>query len=194
MFRNRILRSLCILVLGILLTMYSADAPAIFVQCLGALFILPGIISLLTLLRKGRTRQETLLYPILGIGTIIFGTLLIALPSLFIAAFMYVIAGILILAGAVQFLSCLRMRQTGIGIHAAAFVLPLLTFGSGIFVLVHPLATASLPFVIMGAAYIIYALTECWAAWQVRNYEKAHPVPVAEEMVEPAEALTNEVE
>lgn len=192
MFRNRILRSLCILVLGVLLTMYSADAPLILVQATGALLVLSGLISLLSLLRKHRTRQETLLYPILGVATIVMGTLLIAMPAFFLTAFMYVIAALLVLAGAFQFLSCLRMRQTGIRLHAVACVVPVLEFGAGLFVLVHPLATASLPFVVMGVAYVVYALMEGWAAVQVRRYEKAHPVQEAEEVVEPADILPHE--
>lgn len=184
MFRNRILRALCILTLGVLLTMYSDNAPVVLVQLVGALFVLPGAVSLLALLRKNRTRQEALLYPVLGVGSIVFGALLIALPAEFVRAFMYVMAGVLVLAGTLQFAACLRMRSLGVRVAWGALVLPLLCFGCGIFVMARPLESAALPFILMGAAYIVYGLTECWAAWKMKQYEQTHPVEDAVEVVE----------
>lgn len=188
--RNKTVRALCLLAVGALLVMQSDRAPAWLVQGIGALLIIPGIVSLLSLLRKDRSQREMLLYPVMGLVTIMAGVALILAPSYFVQAFMYLLAALLIAAGIAQMISRWRMRRTGIPVAWATFLIPLISVAAGIFVIVYRELAAALPFIVLGAAYILYALLELWSAMDVWKFSRtqtrnAQPALEATPAIEP---------
>ena len=191
MIRHKAIRSICLLAVGLLLVWCSDEAPKWLVQGVGVLLVIPGLVSLLSLLRKDKTHRELLLYPIVGAVTIIFGVLLIVWPSLFVRASMYVLAALLIILGAHQVYSRWRMQKLGIDINGATFLLPLLIIGAGIFVIVRQELAAALPFIIIGATYILYSLFELWSVLSLVKYSKEH---LEEDEPEVAEALPETTE
>ncbi|MBR1712887.1 MAG: DUF308 domain-containing protein [Alloprevotella sp.] len=196
--RNKAVRALCLLAVGILLVMYSEQAPAWIVQGVGVLLIIPGLVSLLSLLRKDRSRRETALYPVMGAVTIVFGLLLLLMPGFFVHASMFVLAALLIIAAMVQIYSRWRMQKMGVQINGATFLIPLITAGAGIVVLAYRELAAALPFIILGAAYMLYALLELWSALELWKFQRraaatthqAGPEPPMEEAVVVADEAT----
>lgn len=184
MIRNKAFRSVCLLIVGMLLVWCSDEAPKWLVQGVGVLLVIPGVVSLLSLLRKDKTRRELLLYPVVGVVTVVFGILLIFWPSFFVRASMFVLAALLIILGAHQVYSRWRMQKMGIEINGATFLLPVLIIGAGIFVLVYKELAAALPFILLGAAYIVYSLFELWSVISLVKYQKLHPETAAPEVVE----------
>lgn len=173
--RNRAIRSVCLLVVGFLLVWCSDEAPKWLVQGVGALLVVPGVVSLLSLFRKDTTKRELILYPIVGVVTIVFGFILILWPSSFVRASMYVLAVLLVILGSSQIYSRWRMQKLGIDINGATFLLPLVTIGAGIFILVNTELAAALPFIVLGAAYMLHSLFELWSVFCLAKFVKAHP-------------------
>ena len=181
--RTKLSRAVCLLAVGMLLVWFSDRAPVWLVQGVGALLILPGLVSLLSLLRGERTRLERLLYPVVGVVTIVFGLLLILWPSFFVSASMYVLAVLLVILGLHQVYSRWNMQKMGIDISGATFLMPAIAMATGIFVLLYRDLAAAIPFIVLGAAYIMYSLLELWSAVSIAKYVRQH-----HEAVEPAGA------
>ena len=170
--KNLVLRAFCLLVLGVILLVYSNSIAGAIVQAIGALLIVPGLFSIGSLFRE--KKGEVALSLIQGSATIILGTILLIWPSMFISALMYTLAGLLILAGTVQFTSRWQMQKQGIELDKLSYFVPVLTLLAGIVVIAFPLETASIPFCIIGAAFCLYSILEFVSAWQIRKFQKTH--------------------
>lgn len=182
--RNSILRAVCLLILGTILLVFSDHIAGTIVQIIGVLLIVPGLFSLGNLLRKEKTPDQVALYLVLGISTISLGLVLFIWSDLFIKSLMYILAGLLILMAITQMASRWQMQKDGIKLDKLTFLIPVLTFAAGVFVIAFPMETASLPFCLIGAAFIIYALLEFTSVWQISKYRKAHPKASAVEVDE----------
>lgn len=170
--RNKIIRAVCLLAIGGLLVCVSEQAPLWITQGIGVLFGLSGIASLLSLLRKDVGRLEIVLYPVLGIATLALGVFLIGWPASVVSLLLYLLAALLVLAGCVQIVSRIRMQRMGISLNAATYIIPVLSIAAGLFVALHPLESAAAPFIILGAAYILYAFLELWSALELHRWQK----------------------
>ncbi|MBR1594119.1 MAG: DUF308 domain-containing protein [Alloprevotella sp.] len=190
--RNKVIRAVCLLAIGGLLVCVSEQAPLWITQGIGTLFGLSGIFSLLSLFRKDVGRRETVLYPVLGLASLALGVYLIGWPASVVSLLLYLLAGLLVLAGCVQAVSRLRMQRMGIKLNAATYFIPLLTVGAGVFVALYPLGTAAVPFIILGAAYILYALLELWSALELHRWQKQQE-KVLEEGKATEDAVAEEV-
>lgn len=189
----QVIKSLALLCIGLLLVCYSKQAPNFLVQCIGLAVLLPGVASIVMLLRGNRSRTETILYPILGGAAVAFGLMLIAWPGWFVEIFLYTVAALLVMFGVLQMISRWRMLRMGIMLSWASFLIPLLLISVGIFILFRPDLAAPLPFVVLGAAYVLYTILELWSAWQLRAFyrrQAAEAVEISEsEVVEDAEVV-----
>lgn len=92
LLRSVLVRSLCVLTLGILLVVYSGQVSRWLVMACGVLFILPGVLAVLSGIRSRGRRETSLIYPLVGIGSILFGTVQLIFPHLFFEALHYVLA------------------------------------------------------------------------------------------------------
>lgn len=153
---HALLRNLALLLLGVLLVTYSAEAPKWIVMGCGVLFILPGAVALLSLITDRDTAYMPML-PFTAGGSILLGIYLLCFPDAFIAFLLYALAGVLVMAGTMGCLSVWRARRTEPAISAAHFLFPTLLFVAGILVMVFWHDVAPLPFLIMGYALIFYA-------------------------------------
>ncbi|MBO6189964.1 MAG: DUF308 domain-containing protein [Alloprevotella sp.] len=189
----QVIKSLALLCIGLLLVCYSKQAPNFLVQCIGLAVLLPGVASIVMLLRGNRSRTETILYPILGGAAVALGLLLLIWPSWFVGIFLYAVATLLVVFGVIQATSRWRMLRMGILLSWPSFLIPLLLIAVGIFILFRPDLAAPLPFVVLGAAYVLYAILELWSVWQLRAFyrrQAAEAVEISEsEVVEDAEVV-----
>lgn len=171
------LRALCLLVIGLLNICYSKEI-IIYIVCLtGVLFILPSLFAIGSYWRaRKEVSGSAVVVPVVSVGAALFGIVLLLMPGTFVKAFMYVMAGILILIGLWQMASFFRLRRGGVELLGYEFVVSLLAVAAGVVVLAHPFETAGIPFVILGAGLTCYALLEFWNAFLQYKYEKAHCV------------------
>jgi len=184
MLTRSIFRALCALLIGFLLVSNPSQMTVLLVQVIGGLFIISGIIAIIgyfisnTRYRSATKKAERLaadglteeaaaikpshmapLFPFAGIGSVAFGAFLLCFPTQFVDYLMYVLGVLLVLVGLTQIIKLIRLRNTA-PLSWSLFILPLLITAVGIFILIKPLEAASLPFTILGIAYIVYGVTE----------------------------------
>jgi uncharacterized membrane protein HdeD (DUF308 family) len=157
---NKLLESFFMVLLGALLVAYSEAMTAWLVMICGGAFVLAGGLSLLGWMVQRKEARVAPLYPLVGVGSALFGLMLLIFPNSFITALMYLLAVVLLVAGTVQCYSFWDMRRKGVSVHAACYIVPLLTLGVGLYILTAPTLTASLPFILMGAACILHGLMD----------------------------------
>ena len=113
--RSALLRAVCSIIVGVLLIQYPDNTVTWLTVAIGALFLLSGVISCVTWLNAARNASRYTItdargrvvaggrppLPVVGIGSVVFGALLAARPTMFVAGLMYVLGAVLIL-GAVS--------------------------------------------------------------------------------------------
>ena len=157
--------SLCALVIGILLVVWPGEAVMYLVITIGVLFLLPGLMGLISAIaNRGEKGVAT---PVISLGSALLGLWLIIMPGFFISILMYVLGALLVLAGLNQLAGLVALRKTA-SLSPAVFIIPVLVFIAGLVVLVNPFAAASVPFVILGASAIVYSLTDLFRVIRLR--------------------------
>ncbi len=178
-----IFRSLCALVGGFLLVLYPEQMTVALVQVIGGLFLVAGLFSLLNYLvirfsRRGGVRP---LFPVVGLGSACFGLMLALFPGLFIAYLMWVLGGLLVLAGLGQMVSLIGYRRT-MPLHWMPILLALMVLVAGQVVWFRPFETASTPFFILGICCMGYGLSELINGIRLQRYLNKQELLEAEEI------------
>lgn len=171
---SSLLRAFLAVVIGILLVVYSEDAMGWLTKTIGILFFLSGIISCATYYGVKNYKSDVQVFnanrepvittapsfPVVGLGSIILGIILFFMSAAFITWVMYILAIIIILGAINQFVNLASiMKATQIGIFY--WITPSLLMLVAIFILLHPMESASVPLIILGWCIMIYGVTEC---------------------------------
>ncbi|MBQ9671869.1 MAG: DUF308 domain-containing protein [Prevotella sp.] len=166
-------RALTAIAVGVLLIKYPDNTVTGIVITIGVLFLLSGLVSVLTYINARRHASEYTIYdaqgrqiagqmpmfPIVGIGSIILGAILALMPETFINALMYVIGAILILGAINQYLAIISIRRYG----TVAFwywICPTLILLAGIYVILRPMEPLSMAMYVLGWLTLIYGIVE----------------------------------
>jgi uncharacterized membrane protein HdeD (DUF308 family) len=208
--QSSIFRAICAITIGILLIKYPDNTVVWITVAIGVLFLLSGIISLIVYLNAKRNVSEYKItdadgkivageaptFPIVGLGSLIFGAMLAIKPIFFTKALMYVIGGILVLGALNQYLNLVHGRRYG-KISFAYWILPTMVLLAGLFLLIKPLETADLTMFFMGWCSLVYGITEIINSLKFysdkRKFKQAQEIPVAEEIIEEEVATATEV-
>jgi uncharacterized membrane protein HdeD (DUF308 family) len=166
--RSFFFRAICSMVIGILLIVYPDAAMKYLVMAIGALFIIPGIVSIILFFTNKPEEGKKPTFPLVGIGSTLLGVLLLVMPDFFISWLMYLLGAALIIAGAFQIAGLFKMRHYT-KVASGLYILPVLVTISGIFILLKPLESASIPFIILGVSSIVYGLDELINALRFRS-------------------------
>jgi uncharacterized membrane protein HdeD (DUF308 family) len=126
---------------------------------MGILFIIPGLISLITYFTVNRAKHPEVQYLLAGIGSLLFGIVLVSVPSFFVSVLMYILGIILILGGVEQVVTLVRAKKRTT-VPIAFFIIPVLIVIAGVVVLFNPFKVAETLFIIIGIACLIYSVTE----------------------------------
>lgn len=159
-------RAVCVLILGILLVAYPDKTTELLVVMVGCLFLIPGIVSLV--IYFSRFRKSAMTFPLLGVGSVLLGLILILMPASFVTVLMYVLGGVLMLVGAGQVGTVLRMRQY-VTVPVMYYVIPVLVVLLGVLVIFNPIEVAGMPFLILGISCIICGLSDLWNLYRFRH-------------------------
>ncbi len=164
---NSILRSVCSLVIGVLLVVWPETAMIYLVITIGVLFLIPGLVSMLGYFAH-RTGEVEQTFPVAALGSALFGLWLMIMPAFFVSILMYILGAFLVLAG-IQLISSLVSVRRASMVPVGFFVVPVLILLAGILVLLNPFATASVPFIILGVSCICYSLSDLINYYKFRN-------------------------
>ena len=205
--QSSVFRAISALAIGILLIKYPDNTVTWITVAIGILFLLSGIISMIVYVNARKHVSEYKItdaegnvisgeqptFPIVGVGSIILGAMLALTPNVFITALMYIIGGILILGAINQYMNLVNGRKFG-KIGFGYWVFPSVILLIGLYVIIKPMAPASMAMLILGWCSLLYGVTEMINSLKFhsdkRKYAKAQEIPVAEEIVE--EAVTVE--
>lgn len=166
-------RALCAIVVGVMLIRYPDNTVTWLTVAIGVMFFLSGVISCVAYFVARRNTSDYTItdaegrilvgsrptFPIVGLGSLLLGLLLALTPTVFVKGLMYVIGAILILGAINQFVVLVGARRMA-RVSAAFWVCPSLVFLTGIFVMVKPMDSASLPMLILGWCCLLYGVTE----------------------------------
>ena len=98
-------------------------------------------------------------FPLVGLGSLLFGVFLCFFPNLFVTYLMYVFGFLMVVAGINQIWNLFRLRRL-IPFRWYVLLAALVILGLGVFVLLKPMASASLPFILLGVTFILYGISE----------------------------------
>ena len=174
--QSSLFRALCAIIIGALLIQYREQTVTWITIAIGVLFFLSGVFSLLSYMSAKRSAEKMkgqYLYdaqgnhiigmrpnfPLVGLGSLIFGLVLALMPNVFIAWLMFILAFILIL-GALT-----KMGRVGI----VYWLMPTLLLLLGLFTLFKPSSIASAPLLVIGWAMLVYGVVEAVNALKVSN-------------------------
>ena len=209
--QSSVFRAISAIAIGILLIKYPDNTVTWITVAIGVLFLLSGVISLVVYVNARKNVSEYKItdaegnviageqptFPLVGVGSLILGVMLALTPNIFITALMYIIGGILILGAINQFMNLVNGRKYG-KIGFGYWVFPSLILLTGLYVIIKPMAPASLAMLILGWCSLLYGVTELINAMKFhadkRKLRQAQEIPVAEEVVEetPIEAIPTE--
>ncbi len=155
-----ILKCLCSILIGAMLMWRPESMTTVTVQIIGGLFLISGLVPTISFFfpqTSGNVIRP--FFPVVGIGSVLLGILLVLMPTVFVTALMFMLGGLLILAGLQQILSQISNRRIA-PISWWMLILPIGLLALGIFIVASPMASASMPFVLLGAGCVYYGVTE----------------------------------
>ena len=179
MMNYGIMRCVSAIAIGLLLMVWPEAAIIYLVIAIGAMFFLPSLFSLVGYFMKGR--QLGMYFPIISLGSLLFGLWLMVSPAFFVGILMYVLGVVLVFAGISQIANLLNARSYAV-VPLGYYVMPVLILLAGIVVLANPFAAASVPFIILGVSSAVYGITELINIYKFRKKEEK--VPMNEVMIE----------
>ena len=179
MMNYGIMRCVSAIAIGLLLMVWPEAAIIYLVIAIGAMFFLPSLFSLVGYFMKGR--QLGMYFPIISLGSLLFGLWLMVSPAFFVGILMYVLGVVLVFAGISQIANLLNARSHTV-VPLGYYIMPVLILLAGIVVLANPFAAASVPFIILGVSSAVYGITELINIYKFRKKEEK--VPMNEVMIE----------
>ena len=210
--QSSVFRAISAIAIGCLLIKYPDNTVTWITVAIGILFLLSGLISLIVYVNARKNVSEFKIldteghviagekptFPIVGVGSLILGALLALTPNVFITALMYIIGGILILGAINQYMNLINARRYG-KVGFGFWVFPSVVLLIGLYVIIKPMAPASMAMLILGWCSLLYGVTELVNSLKFhadkRKFRQAQEVPVAEEIIEePATAEVIEAE
>ncbi len=183
-----IIRSIIALLLGLSLVIWPGVAVDAFVRILGAVMILVGGVALgINFLGKERLG---FLFASTGIIAVVFGIVLLAFPDFFVNLLSYLF-GILMLFFSIGEIATLLSAGKYTKVKFGFYIIPILIFLAGIFLIVRPMDAAKAVFIFFGISMIFYAVFESVLADKFSNVFK---MAEQEAAVEAAKAEATDVE
>lgn len=165
------LSSICALIIGVLLVVWPDVAINYLVITIGVLFLLPGLFGLFSYMTVARKQAEAgvhIGFPVIALGSALFGFWLMISPSFFVNILMYVLGVLLVLGGLSQLMNFMTLRNFA-HIPVGVFIVPVLLLAAGIVVLFNPFEAATIPFIILGVSGIIYGATDLIRLFEYRK-------------------------
>lgn len=154
---NSFLRTICALIIGLILVIFPNEAGDYLVITVGVVFMIPSLLSIIGYFAMNAEERRRL--PIEGIGSLLFGLWLVIMPGFFADLLTFVLGFVLVLGG-VQQISSLSVARRWMPVHAGFYVVPVLILLAGLVALVNPTGVRSTAFIVIGVTSLVYAVSE----------------------------------
>ena len=172
-FQSSAFRAICAIIIGVLLIMYPDNTVTGITIAIGVLFLVSGVISILTYIQARRHVSDYKIYdaegrllsgqqptfPLVGIGSSILGLVLAITPTTFVSALMYIIGIMLVLGALNQFIALIAGRRYG-HISPLYWIMPILTLLAGLYAMIKPIEPLKTAMVILGWTMLVYGVAE----------------------------------
>lgn len=169
-----VVRTICSLIIGLVLVFWPDVATQYITITIGVLFLIPGIISLIGYFTVKPSAGKSVRFPIEGIGSLLFGLWLVAMPDFFANVLMFLL-GFLLMMGGIQQIAALSMARRWSTVPTGFYVLPVLILVTGLITLFNPVSARHTILIIIGVTCLIYALTELVNWFKFSRKRPAHP-------------------
>ena len=178
-------RAICSIIIGVLLLRYPDNTVTWITLAIGIMFLLSGVFSTLAYLNARKNSSDYVItdidgrviskgkptFPLVGVGSIILGVMLVTSPSVFVEILMYIMGGILILGSLNQFMSLYNACRWG-KMAWGFWVAPSLILLAGLYVMFQPMEAASMPMVVIGWCCLLYGASEVVNATKINLKKK----------------------
>lgn len=185
--QSSLFRAICAIVVGVMLIQNPDSTVTWLTVAIGVIFFLSGAISCVSyfVARRNAPQYDITdgdgnivatsrpMFPIVGIGSLILGLLLALTPNVFVTGLMYVIGLMLVLGAIGQFMALAAARRVGLT-TMLLWVCPSIVFLTGIYAMLKPMETASLPLLILGWCCLLYGVTEIINSVKIALRRKAY--------------------
>lgn len=155
---NVVVRSLCVIVIGVLMVVLRESFMPLIIQLIGAVFMLSGAISLFNiyiLRKKGMsTGFDTAVLGFVGVAGVLLGVWFLLSPAFFLSVLMTALGIMLLVAGFYQ-VANLLIAQKSVRVPFFMYIVPLLLIVAGVVVVADPFEVAGLPFLVVGVGAIL---------------------------------------
>lgn len=183
--QSSVFRAICAIAVGAMLIKNPDSTVKGITIAIGILFLVSGVISCVAYFNARLHSAENEVYdadgkllvggrpmfPIVGLGSVILGFVLALMPGAFVTSLMYVLGGIILLGALNQFMVLIQARKFAT-LPLWFWICPTLVLLTGLFVMIKPMESASLPLLIIGWCLLFYGVTECINAFKIHQYRK----------------------
>jgi EamA domain-containing membrane protein RarD len=186
LLQSSVFRAVVAIIVGALLVKYREDTVTWLTIAIGVLFFLSGLTSVIIYYVNKRNIERTAsegapeaarslmtpAFPVGGLGSMVLGVILAFMPVTFIRGVVIILGAIVILATIGQFVSLAQARRYG-SVPFFFWIFPSILFLIGVYCVVKPVDSASLPLFIIGWALMVYGVVECTNAFKIYRLKKA---------------------
>lgn len=183
---NSFLRTICALVIGLILVMFPNEAGDYLVITIGVVFLIPSLLSIIGYFAMNTEERRRL--PIEGIGSLLFGLWLVIMPGFFADLLTFVLGFILVLGG-VQQIASLSAARRWMPVRIGFYIIPVLILIAGLIALFNPTGVRSTAFIIIGVTSIIYAVSELVNWFTFTRKRPKMPTATRDKDIEDAEIV-----
>jgi uncharacterized membrane protein HdeD (DUF308 family) len=162
-----LLRALTAIAVGVVMVASKTNALELAVQIIAAFLLASGLVSLLVGY-KNRQNGTMGLMGFNGGVDIVLGIILFLFPG-FVAGFMIFIIGIVLLGFGLFQLIALVSANRVMKVGGESFILPVVVFLAGFFLVMRPSFVGEAMGVTAGAALIIYGVSELLSSWKMKK-------------------------
>ncbi len=188
LFQSAIFRSLCAIIVGVLLIQYGGDMLHWLTIVIGAIFFATGLVSFIVYHYTKKRFEETqaifdqdgneisrsvLSFPIVGIGSMILGAILFFMPNDFNKGIVIVLGLVLVLGGLNQIVSLAKATKFA-HVPFLFWIFPLVIFGIGVYSVFNAGSTIDIVMKLIGWCMIFYGLVECIDSLKIYQMRKAY--------------------
>lgn len=168
-----LLRTICALIIGLVLVLWPGSAADYLVITIGVLFIVPGLLGILGYFMASK-EEGPVHFPIVALGSFLFGLWLVIMPGFFINILMYVLGFVLLLGGVQQLYMLIAARKWMV-VPVPFYITPVLILLAALFILLSPRESQQTIFIVIGAASIVYAVAELLHHFKFMNKKPKYP-------------------
>lgn len=186
LLQSSVFRAVVAVIIGALLVKYRQDTVTWLTIAVGILFFLSGLASVIIYYVNKRSVERvaaaeapeslheamTPAFPIGGLGSMVLGVILAFMPATFIRWIVIILGALVILATIGQFVTLAQARRYG-SVPFVFWLFPSILFLVGIYCIVQPIDSASMPLFIIGWAMMVYGVVECINAIKIYRLRKA---------------------